>query len=179
MRMHMHSCTCVYMYIHAYSGRPLNRRSGSVEKLGEDGDGDEDEDEGREGRERMGVGSREQNIQSPNENRIDESFLDPPGTRFSISRCRASHLTRPIPRYPFALREWFSIHRDLLGRKEKRREEKKRKEKKPSVHCTIIFFYVNDILLSRRVVYFTLPKYSSITCLTLILYIVEDTYPQE
>ena len=44
------------MYIHAYSGRPLNRRSGSVEKLGEDGDGDgdgdedEDEDEGRGGR---------------------------------------------------------------------------------------------------------------------------------
>lgn len=49
MRMHMHTRTCVYMYMHAYSGRPLNRRSGSVEKLGEDGDGDgdEDEDEGR------------------------------------------------------------------------------------------------------------------------------------
>ena len=78
MRMHMH--TCVYMYMHAYSGRPLNRRSGSVEKLGEDGDGDEDDGSG--GRERMGVGSREQNIQSPNENRTDESFLDPPGTRF-------------------------------------------------------------------------------------------------
>lgn len=84
----------------------------------------------------------------------------------------SSSLTPDSPIFRRVLRVIFDL---LICRS----DNKNKKEKESSVYCTIIFFYVNDLLLSRWVVYFTLPKYDSVTCLTLILYIIEDTYPQE
>lgn len=92
--------------------------------------------------------------------------------RLDLSGQFSSSLTPDSPIFRRVLRVIFDL---LICRS----DNKNKKEKEPSVYCTIIFFYVNDLLLSRWVVYFTLPKYDSVTCLTLILYIIEDTYPQE
>lgn len=67
-------------------------------------------------------------------------------------------------------REWFTIRRSLLNKTEKKRKKKlKKKNESQAFTVQLYSFTLTTYLLSRRVVYFTLPRYHIIHIVALLV----------
>lgn len=129
----------------------------------------------------MGVGSHRKNVRSTNESRIGESPMLPDSTgnaanRFEVLCFRRVRRTCGFvsgSRFPdFLSRFSRMVHNPAQSTKQNRKKEKKKLKKKNESQAFTVQLYsftLTTYLLSRRVVYFTLPRYHIIHIVALLV----------